>query len=201
MKHSKDLIEIAKFLDALHASFESLCDNQKQIARAYNNLAQMWSDKVYSITGQVLTETAVTTERAYTAFSEVCDTLRRRHEILCEYQEIDEARHYGELTFSHQFVWENSNMNNGRIKVAADDIEAFEKALAAYRETLETEVRGISREYAAVGDSWADDQYTRFGEHIAVFSKKTSEQLDALEKLGVLLDKKRRLIEAAEEQA
>lgn len=201
MKHSKDLIEIAKFLDALHASFESLCDNQKQIAKSYNNLAQMWSDKVYSITGQVLTETAVTTERAYAAFSEVCDTLRRQHEILCEYQEIDEARHYGELTFTHQFVWENSNMNNGKIKVAASDIEEFEKALAAYLETLDTEVKGVNREYTAVGDSWADDQYTRFGEQIAVFTKKTAEQQEALEKLGVLLEKKRHLIEAAEEQS
>ena len=199
MKHNKDLVEIAKFLDRLNADFEALRDNQEQIIRAYNSLGTLWQDKVYSITGQVLSETAATTKEAYCAFCEVAVKLQKKHEILCEYQEIDEARHYGEMDFPGNFVWETV-MNNGKVWVSAADVEAFERALADYLSILDEQVKSIVREYEAVGDSWMDEQYTRLGEDMAEFTKKTAAQSEALGQLAVLLAKKRKLLEETEDR-
>ena len=91
-------------------------------------------------------------------------------------------------------------MNNGKIKVEATDIEAFERALAEYLDTLETELASIEREYNAVGDAWNDDQYVSFGEYITAFVRKTESQIQGLQQLGTLLDKKRQLIEAADRE-
>ena len=200
MRHEKDLIRIASFLDGLNAAFGGLCENQRSMVSAYNSLAEIWQDKVYSVTGQALTETAASTEKAYKVFTAVCNVLRKQHEILCEYQEIDEARHYAELDFPKNFAWENGYMNNGKIKVEATDIEAFERALAEYLHTLETELSAIEREYNAVGEAWNDDQYVSFGEYITAFVRKTETQIQGLQQLGALLDKKRQLIEAADQE-
>jgi hypothetical protein len=200
MKHNKDLVEIAKFLDGLNADFERLRDNQEMIIRAYNGLAELWQDKVYSITGQVLIETADTTRKAYSAFSEAAVKLQKKHEILCEYQEISEARHYGELEFPTNFILENT-MNNGKMLVSASDIESFERALSNYLEALDGQVKSVGLEYEAVGASWMDEQYTRLGEDIAAFTKKTAAQSEALSQLALLLGKKRQLLEEAEDKA
>jgi hypothetical protein len=200
MKHNKDLVEIAKFLDGLNADFERLRDNQEMIIRAYNGLAELWQDKVYSITGQVLIETADTTRKAYSAFSEAAVKLQKKHEILCEYQEISEVRHYGELEFPTNFILENT-MNNGKMLVSASDIESFERALSNYLEALDEQVKSVGLEYEAVGASWMDEQYTRLGEDIAAFTKKTAAQSEALSQLALLLGKKRQLLEEAEDKA
>lgn len=200
MKHNKDLIEIAKFLDRLNGDFEGLRENQETIIHAYNSLAELWLDKVYFITGQVLSETAEATKRAYSAFSEVAIKLQRQHEILCEYQEIDEARHYGELEFPTNFILENT-MNNGKMIVSASDIEEFERALANYLEILDEQVKRVGAEYHAVGESWMDDQYVRLGDDIAEFTQKTAKQSEALAQLSVILREKRHRLEEAEDRA
>lgn len=198
MRHNKDLIEIAKFLDAVHASFAELCDNQSNIVKSYNGLAELWSDSVYSATGEALTETAITTEKAYLAFTEVCGVLRRQHEILCAYQEIDEVRHYEELTFVKNIQWGSQAMNNGRMRVAIADIEAFERALDVYLDILEEETRKIRDQYRGVGESWRDDQYEAFGEHVEEFAHRVNEEIKYLDDLAVLLAEKRRFLEEEE---
>jgi hypothetical protein len=46
-----------------------------------------------------------------------------------------------------------------------------------------------------------DEQYTRLGEDIAAFTKKTAAQSEALSQLALLLGKKRQLLEEAEDKA
>lgn len=201
MRHHKDLIEIAKFLDHVNKSFSNLCDHQGSIVSAYNSLAEIWSDKVYSITGEALCETAGTTEQAYNAFYDVCARLQKQHEILCEYQEIDEARHYGKISFPKNFVWEDTVLNNGKMIVEASDIEAFEHALADYLDSLEQEMTRIQQEYENVGDSWADNQYVQLGEELEEFCRNTARQIESLEQLGNLLERKRIKILESEDLA
>ena len=130
MRHHKDLIEIAKFLDHVNKSFSNLCDHQGSIVSAYNSLAEIWSDKVYSITGEALCETAGTTEQAYNAFYDVC-----------------------------------------------------------------------AQEYENVGDSWADNQYVQLGEELEEFCRNTARQIESLEQLGNLLERKRIKILESEDLA
>lgn len=199
MEHNKDLVEIARFLDNINGAFETLRDGQETLVSAYNILAERWRDRVYVITGQTLTETAKTIRKAYSAFSDAAIKLQRVHTALCEYQEIDEARHYRELEFPIGFDTEG-NMNNGKMMVSASDIEAFERALASYNETLCEQVKRICLEYEAVGSSWNDIQYTRLGEDVAEFKKNVSAQSNAIAQLSALLGKKRRIIEEAEKE-
>lgn len=195
MRHDKDLIEIANMLDGFHASFSRLCEQQSRITKSYNRLAELWSDKVYSITGECLTEVSMAADRVYSEFSDMARRLGEEHSRLCDYQELDEARSYPELEFPKDILWEENGVNKGHIRVDPEDIKQFEVSLASYLDELGSIERDVAAKYAEAADFWRDEQYGRFGDAVNEFTHGISRETDKLSTLSLLLARKREILE------
>ena len=193
MKHDKDLYEMAGLFDRIHSIFVTLSDSHGAIKRSYNELSHVWRDRVFAITGAALTESGRSLDNTCSQFYLAVEREERAHATLCEYAELDASVHHERPQFLNDFITEGA-MTDGKMRVDPEDIARFERALEAYIQTLESEVKSLSLEYSAAAEFWRDEQYTRFGESVAELERNTAKQTEALTELLKLLCKKRMLL-------
>lgn len=186
MSHIRmDLAQMPQFFRVTEEVCNSFCQNQSAIGRAFDAVQNTWRDRNAAVAGARLTDTARDIAKFYNSLCEAVEYVLRVCNNRAEY--VD----YNQLTppqidgFTINIT--EVNVDNSVINTDPDALDEFKTALDKYIQSIVDNVERLRKLYSNIGSSWDDEQYRKFGDELAAFSRQMQAQVDILDRISAFL--------------